>query len=513
MEKLKPISKIRNKLIKLFNFNKQNKIKNKKLAQIIAHPQVILSVYRSLEKNKNFTLSKKNLIEIENLSNKLKKGEYFWQKNFLNLKNKIFTKLIKLVLITIYEPEFETLNYNFGRRPKKSAQTALKSLNTQTLDTKLRALEGHIQKTNANKINPLIMMKILRKKISDPKFLALVRIILKNQEQLLNNPINSLLFNIYLHEFDLYISKKIKKLNVPNQIRNQNGIIQTKLYLNNTISKLKTKQKIALIKTKVVKLNIKNFKNIKNKLKKYKQKQIKFKINHKKSIKQIVYNRYYKNWIIITNLNTNKTKKLKKELLLWLKNNLKFKWYSKKVIFKNLEKNKLKYLGFSLSLMIFKARQIKYRNKVSARRKIVNSLFIDIDHNYLKNKLFKIKMIKSNNKPRHIPRYCSLKPSEILKKFYQKLKALFKYYYNIISIPSNLSYYYYAHKFSCLKTLAYQMKKNIKYAFTFYTNKQKTFTSFFYYKYFIAELKSLFLKKANFSLITIDSLLSQENVK
>lgn len=163
--------------------------------------------------------------------------------------------------------------------------------------------------------------------------------------------------------------------------------------------------------------------------------------------------------------------------------------------------------------MIFKVRRIKYRNKISARRKFVNSLFVDIDHNYLKNKLFKIKMIKLSNNPTHIFSYCSLEPLKILKKFYQKLKILFHYYYNIISMPSNLNYYYYAHKFSCLKTLAYIMKKSVKYVFTFYIDKLRTFTDFFSYKYFITNLKNLSLKKTKCPLITINSLLNQENIK
>ena len=72
--------------------------------------------------------------------------------------------------------------------------------------------------------------------------------------------------------------------------------------------------------------------------------------------------------------------------------------------------------------MPFKIRIIKYKNQIYARRKISRFLFIGIDHNYLKTKLFKIKMIKSNNKPRHIPKYCSFKPLQILKKFSQKIK-------------------------------------------------------------------------------------------
>lgn len=162
--------------------------------------------------------------------------------------------------------------------------------------------------------------------------------------------------------------------------------------------------------------------------------------------------------------------------------------------------------------MPFKVRIIKYRYQIYARRKISKFLFIDVDHNYLKTKLFKIKMIKSDNKPRHIPKYCSFNPLKILKKFSQKIKNLFQYYYGIISVPSNLSYYYYAHKFSCLKTLAYQMKKSVKYTYIFYSHKLKTATNFFSHSFVIKKIKSLSLKKLNYNIITINSIINQENL-
>jgi Type II intron maturase len=163
--------------------------------------------------------------------------------------------------------------------------------------------------------------------------------------------------------------------------------------------------------------------------------------------------------------------------------------------------------------MRFKIRIVKYKNQIYARRKISKFLFIGIDHNYLKTKLFKIQMIKSNNKPRHIPKYCSFKPLQILKKFSQKIKILLQYYYGIISIPSSLSYYYYAHKFSCLKTLAYQMKKSVRYTYIFYSHKLKATTNLFSYQFIKKKIESLSLETPNYNVVvTIDSIINQENL-
>ena len=102
-----------------------------------------------------------------------------------------------------------------------------------------------------------------------------------------------------------------------------------------------------------------------------------------------------------------------------------------------------------------------------------------------------MQMIKLNFKPRHIPIYCSLKPLQIIKKFKQKLKFLIRYYYQTITIPSNLYYYYYVHKFSCLKTIAYQSKKSIKQSYILYFSKLKPENSFPSYSLLMHQLNTM----------------------
>lgn len=76
MQQTKPVNNIKEKLIKLFNFNKNNKQKkNDQITKIISDPQIINTVYKA-QLNKNLILNKTNLIEIKNLSKQLKKGKY-----------------------------------------------------------------------------------------------------------------------------------------------------------------------------------------------------------------------------------------------------------------------------------------------------------------------------------------------------------------------------------------------------------------------------------------------------
>jgi len=56
-----------------------------------------------------------------------------------------------------------------------------------------------------------------------------------------------------------------------------------------------------------------------------------------------------------------------------------------------------------------------------------------------------------------------LQPHQIVTKYRQRVEGLFNYYYTALTYPTELNFYYYVYKFSCLKTLARRMKKSIKY--------------------------------------------------
>lgn len=78
MEQTKLTHKIREKLIKLFNFNKNNKQKkNDQITEIISDLHIISIIYKTINLNKNLIYHKTNLIEIKNLSKQFKKGKYF----------------------------------------------------------------------------------------------------------------------------------------------------------------------------------------------------------------------------------------------------------------------------------------------------------------------------------------------------------------------------------------------------------------------------------------------------
>lgn len=72
--------------------------------------------------------------------------------------------------------------------------------------------------------------------------------------------------------------------------------------------------------------------------------------------------------------------------------------------------------------------------------------------------------------PKHVGLYFSLKPQKIVIKFLQKLSGFLNYYYEFLTSPSDLNFYCYVLKLSCLKTLSFKMKESITQILKIYRN-------------------------------------------
>lgn len=148
--------------------------------------------------------------------------------------DKLVQNNIMLVLSAIYEPEFEFLDSSFGFRPKKSSNSAIKKIRLETRGMDF-AIEGDIEGAYDN-VQHNILIKILRKRIADEKFLELIYSALRAgfmkdityYDTFLGTPqggIHSpILFNIYMSEFDKFI-----KFQIPSLLNNWN---QKKNYSN-----------------------------------------------------------------------------------------------------------------------------------------------------------------------------------------------------------------------------------------------------------------------------------------
>ena len=140
-------------------------------------------------------------------------------------EEKVVQASMLLILEAIYEPLFcET---SFGFRPNLGVHNALQVID-QTYDGMTFAIEGDIKGMYDN-VNHQTLVSLLEKRIKDDRFIRLVWKMLKagylDQRGTLVKPevgipqgsiVSPILANIYLHELDLFMKKRV--LNVP--IRN-----------------------------------------------------------------------------------------------------------------------------------------------------------------------------------------------------------------------------------------------------------------------------------------------------
>lgn len=130
-------------------------------------------------------------------------------------------EVARMILEAIYEGHFESTSHGF--RPYKSCHTALTHIQHQFTGTRW-FIEGDIKGFFDN-INHNILIDTLRERISDERFLRLVRKFLnagyvdnwKYNRTYSGTPqggiISPILANIYLDKFDKYINEYIERFN------------------------------------------------------------------------------------------------------------------------------------------------------------------------------------------------------------------------------------------------------------------------------------------------------------
>lgn len=138
-----------------------------------------------------------------------------------SFEDKLVQESVRLILEAIYEGHFEDTSHGF--RPRRSCASALLSLQKTFTGTKW-FIEGDIKGFFDN-IDHNVLISILAKRISDERFLRLIRKFLNAgyvEEWTFHNTysgtpqggiISPILANIYLDEFDKYMKKYAENFN------------------------------------------------------------------------------------------------------------------------------------------------------------------------------------------------------------------------------------------------------------------------------------------------------------
>lgn len=490
--------KFKQKLENLYILNQKNINRvNDKLIKIVSDPELLLHAYSNIQGNKRSSTTggdPKDTVDgfnrpLENkISKQIKEGIYKWKDikqimipkpgkkkkrplGILTFTDKLVQEAIRIVLTTIYEPVFQSIESNHSFRPKRSTHSALDRILASSQGMEY-ALEGDVT-SEYNSVNHKKLLEILKKKISDKKLLRLIEIGLKTNLRLEKKTITNIigtpqgaivspiLFNIYMHEFDLEIEKIKKELDDRN--RKGGGNKNTIMRHANTIAVRLNKKTNRLDQMKKEKqFNIQKFRRLLKQIEK--DKKLQLTLPHKNKARRLLrisYCRYADDWILFTNLKETEVEVLKKRLTEWLRNELKFELDQEKTYITNLRKGKAKFLGFTLFIHKKNISKVKNKDGRIFRRRSNERLFMGIDHDKVKSRMIGLQMIDEKYKPRHVSLYCRLKPWEIVTKFSQKLTGFLNYYYNYLTYPSDLGVYYYILRYACLKTVAYRMKISV----------------------------------------------------
>ena len=168
-----------------------------------------------------------------------------------SIDDKLVQEVVRMLLESIYENSFEDNSHGF--RPNKSCHTALRMIQNRFVRCKW-FVEGDIKGFFDN-IDHNVMIKILRKRIKDERFLRLIRKFLNagymedNQlhQSYSGTPqggiISPILANIYLDQFDKYMAELKKRFD-----RGKTRAY-SKEYLRLSNKRISLKRKLAKVQT------------------------------------------------------------------------------------------------------------------------------------------------------------------------------------------------------------------------------------------------------------------------
>lgn len=355
-------------LKKLFELNSKDIHRiNDNLMKLVASKDLLVTAYDKISKNKGATTygtiletpDEMTMEKIEQIERNLLENKFIWtdvkrkyvpkpkKKKELrplgipNFTDKLVQETIRIVLNAIYEPVFQYYEFNHGFRPKRSPETAIIKLQQESKEM-IWAMEGDI-KSAFPSLNHDKLMDILRKKIADKKFLKLIErglahniVFEKNIEKnLVGTPqggiASPILFNIYMHEFDLHVEDTVKtylKKN-ENEKRSSSGKYTRnyKRYAHRIEDAKKRVKKIANKKEEFSKKTRLDYLKQLKKIRINKKNMLKLKTSKKEDslLIRFAYTRFADDWILITNGPETMIKEIKKDFTDWLDKNLDFK--------------------------------------------------------------------------------------------------------------------------------------------------------------------------------------------
>lgn len=477
--------------IRLKNINNRNWI-NQDLYKFLYKPDMYISAYENIKGNKGAltkgttsdTLDGFSLQRINQLVETMRENKFEFNparrilipkpgKNTLrplgiaNATDKLVQEIIRMILEAIYEPTFSENSHGF--RPNRSCHTALQQVSQQFNGTKW-LIEGDIQGAY-DTINHEILLKLLRRRVKDERFIQLIHKALKAGYiektvpilSLIGTPqgsiVSPILANIYFHELDCFVESLQSEYTTKIEDRKRRS---TKIYNQLAMSVSKVETQLSECSDPVER------KQLAKKLRQLKRQRASIKAYETESIPIVIrYVRYADDWILGVNGPRKIAEQIKKQVTEFLKKQLQLTLSAEKTKLTYLKQEKGLFLGYEIRLdsMVRTVKLKTASNKTYYKRTTGNFVKLDAPLGRIISRLCAKGFCDSKGKPLSKGSWTVQEDFKIVQSYNSILNGLMNYYSGADN-GRKLIRIQYILQHSCACTLAQKHKSSVKKIYT-----------------------------------------------
>lgn len=381
-----------------------------------------------------------------------------------SFEDKLVQEVVRLLLEAIYEGHFEGTSHGF--RPHRSCHTALGMIQKSFAGAKW-FIEGDIKGFFDN-IDHNVLISILRERISDERFLRLIRKFLnagyvedwKYNKTYSGTPqggiISPMLANIYLDKFDKYIKEYAAKF----RKGDRRSINPEYWRLNNKKNWLKKK----LQKTSDEQIRKSYLYEIAQLSKQM------LSTPHKDAMdadfRRMQYVRYADDFLISVIGSKSECETIKADITQFMREQLKLELSDEKTLITHAQ-DKAKFLGYEI--FIRKSDAVKRNKDGVLKRDFNGAVVLTLNSAVIQKKLTEYNALEVRNidgkdiwwsKPR---RYMtSMKPEDILAQYNAETRGLYNYYSLAANVSKECASFAFIMKMSMFKTLGWKLNTSAR---------------------------------------------------
>lgn len=378
-----------------------------------------------------------------------------------SVDDKLIQEIVRLILESIYEPTFSDLSHGF--RPNKSCHTALKYVQKYFTGTRW-FVEGDIKGCFDN-IDHQILIGILRKRIADEHFIALLWKFLKAgymEDWVYHNTysgtpqgsiISPILANIYMNELDHFMSEYAESFNKGKK-RRINPVFKKKL----DVCRVKEDR----LKRNEHKMSPEEKEKLQSEIKELRRelKSIPYGDHMDNSYKRVTYIRYADDFLIGIIGSKADAEQVKTDVGSFIREKLHLDMSHEKTLITHGH-DFARFLGYEITIC---KDEYNKKTKGGYTRRVNNGkVLLHIPHDKWFKRLLSYEALKINYdeqngnrevwKPAHRNHLLHLDDLEILNQYNAEIRGLYNYY-RLANNVSVLNNFYYVMRYSMLKTFA-----------------------------------------------------------